>query len=80
MYNGNWKNGLEVGLGSRRRIRNTTEAAHFLLYGWHTKRGRAYRVAQDMCLEAIDHRASPEQAKAAFIQAAREAELSIADQ
>ena len=61
---------------SMRRHSTLADLAHSLLYRWpEDHRGKEWVVAQTMCLEAMEGVRDPEQARAAFVAAARAAEM-----
>ena len=75
-----WSQGVELelhGVGSYRTVRSTEDAAYALLAHWPRGKGKAYLAAQQACLDALEGVASPEQARAAFIRAARAARIHI---
>lgn len=75
-----WNERVEVELGhtgSYRVISDTAGAAEALLYWWPTDRGRAYSHAKRVCLSVINGEMEASEARAAFIAAAQEADVSI---
>jgi hypothetical protein len=75
-----WEDGVDLeihGIGGYRTVRSTEDAALCLLERWPTGKGKAYMVAQRTCLDALEGRATAENARQAFIKAAREAKIHI---
>ena len=75
-----WNHGVDLelhGIGGYRTVRSTDDAALCLLQRWPTGKGKAYMVAQRTCLDALEGRATAENARQAFIKAAREANIHI---
>lgn len=75
-----WDQGVELelhGVGAYRTVRSTEDAAHALLSHWPRGKGAAYLAAQQACLDALEGKAPPELARAAFIKAARAARIHI---
>jgi hypothetical protein len=75
-----WEDGVDLelhGIGGYRTVRSTEDAALCLLERWLTGKGKAYMVAQRTCLDALEGRATAENARQAFIKAAREAKIHI---
>ncbi|KQV83216.1 DUF982 domain-containing protein [Rhizobium sp. Root1220] len=59
-----------------RRHTTLEDLAYSLLYRWpEDHRGKEWIVAQTMCLEAMEGLRDPEQARAAFVAAAKAAEM-----
>lgn len=76
---GVWSEPIEVELGaigSYKVITDTEQAAHALLYEWPTDQGVAYSNAKRVCLAVLEGEQEPDQARAAFIAAAAEADVS----
>lgn len=75
-----WQDGVDLeihGIGGYRTVKSTEDAALCLLEKWPTGKGKAYMVAQRTCLDALEGRATAENARQAFIKAAREAQIHI---
>lgn len=66
-------------VGQLRNITSVTEAASFLLAEWPGKRGRLHALARLACLEALERTITGDDARAAFIDAAKEAGIYIDD-
>jgi hypothetical protein len=60
-----------------RVIASTLEAAEFLLLRWPNEGGQAHLHARIACIAVLDGRASPEQAREAFVAAAQEAGILV---
>jgi hypothetical protein len=76
----NWSKGVELelhGVGSYRTVKSTEDAARCLLTNWPTGKGKAYTVAQQACLDALEGTTTPELARKAFIAAALAAKIHI---
>ena len=54
-------------------IGDASEAADYLLNNWPVDSGERYDFAKRVCLEAIEGKRDPEDARAAFLLAAEEA-------
>ncbi|MDT3379724.1 DUF982 domain-containing protein [Labrys portucalensis] len=54
-------------------IGDANEAADYLLNNWPADSGERYDFAKRVCLEAIEGKRDPEDARAAFLLAAEEA-------
>ncbi len=63
--------------GKRRNIASIPEAAEFLLMGWPVHDGVKLKLARKRCLDALDGRETVTNARAAFIEAAKEARIFI---
>ena len=63
--------------GRRRNIASVPEAAEVLLMGWPIHDGAKLTIARQKCLEALDGRAAITDARAAFIEAAKEADIFV---
>lgn len=66
--------------GSYRTIISTKEASRILLTKWPTVSGREYRRAQQVCLDVLDGKKPPSEARKAFLDAAKEARVFIREQ
>lgn len=76
----NWSKGVELelhGIGSYRTVKSTEDAARCLLEHWPISKGKAYKAAQQACLDALEGATSPEIARDAFIGAALAAKIHI---
>ena len=61
-----------------RRHATLSDLAYSLLYRWPDDcRGKEWTKARNMCLRAMELKKTPEQARAAFIDAARAAEMLV---
>lgn len=58
-------------------VRNSLEAAEYLLHCWPKPSGKAFRKALKTCADAADGRASDEEAHRRFIAAAKEADVAV---
>jgi hypothetical protein len=65
--------------GNYRTIISTREASRVLLTKWPTGSGRQYRRATQVCLDVLDGKRPPSEARQAFLDAAREARVAIRD-
>lgn len=75
---GDWNEPIEVELGQigyYRLIANTEQAAETLVHRWPVDRGRAYNKAVRVCLQVLDNNGDPSEAREAFLDAAKEAEV-----
>lgn len=74
-----WKKAVLVDLAGAgvRTVASTDEAARCLLYKWPDRSSKAYHRAKGMCLDALEGRKPDEEAREAFLDAAREAHLTI---
>lgn len=73
-----WDTPVDVrleGLGHRRTITATCFACECLLTLWPDRRGPAYRAAVTTCVKAMRGEQNQMAARAAFINAAREADV-----
>ena len=61
----------------RRTIKSVPEAAEFLLMNWPTYEGAKLKEARQKCLNALNGSVAIFDARAAFIDAAKEAEIFI---
>jgi hypothetical protein len=57
-------------------ITNPDQAANYLLERWPVSGGEQYEFAKRVCLEAIEGKREPDDARAALVLAAREAGIS----
>jgi hypothetical protein len=58
-------------------VQNSLEAAEYLVHCWPRRSGKAFRRALKVCTDAVQGRASDEEAQSRFIAAAREAEVAV---
>jgi hypothetical protein len=75
-----WEDGVDLeihGIGGHRTVKSTEDAALCLLERWPTGKGKAYMVARRTCLDELEGRATAENARQAFVRAAREANIHI---
>lgn len=75
-----WKEAVQLELataGGLRIVTSTDDAARCLLYKWPDQTSKAYHRAKGMCLDALEGRKPDEEARQAFIDAAREAQINI---
>jgi hypothetical protein len=63
--------------GRRRNIGSVPEAAEVLLMSWPTHDGAKLKIARQKCLDALDGRVTITDARAAFIEAAKEADIFV---
>lgn len=66
--------------GGYRTIRGTEEAARALLHRWPVDEGEEFFAAQRVFLEVLDGKRTAEEARAAFLKAAAEADVFVRDQ
>lgn len=66
--------------GGYRTIVTTKEAARVLLTNWPVDRGRRYRKARQICLDVLEGKTVPSEARKAFLEAAKEADVFIREQ
>ncbi|MGO4450141.1 DUF982 domain-containing protein [Phyllobacterium sp. TAF24] len=64
-------------VGQLRNITSVEEAAEFLLYDWAKREGPTYLAAQQSCLDALQEERSVDEAREAFITAAKAAYIFI---
>jgi beta-glucosidase-like glycosyl hydrolase len=65
--------------GHYRNITSVEEANLFLLHDWPQEKGLAQLAAQRACLDALMGKVAAEEARAAFIEAAKESGIYIAE-
>ena len=70
----------EDGRGGYRTVTSTGEAARILLTRWPVSRGRRYRQARQICLDVLEGRRLPSEARRAFLDAAEEADVFVREQ
>ncbi|QRI65369.1 DUF982 domain-containing protein [Shinella sp. PSBB067] len=58
-------------------VRNSLEAAAYLLQFWPRQHGTAFRKAIRICADALDGDAGEEEVRGAFLAAAHEAKIAI---
>ncbi|PWE54271.1 DUF982 domain-containing protein [Metarhizobium album] len=63
--------------GRQLRVESTRDAEICLRRYWPLKDGRALNLAREACQRALSGSASPDSARRAFVEAAREAEFEI---
>ena len=68
---------VETGLAPFRTITNTDEASHFLLNHWPVRGGKIRLEAMRVFLAVLADERPQDDARAAFIKAAQEAELFV---
>lgn len=61
--------------GKPRTITSVEQAAGFLMNDWPPERGRLHGLARQACLDALEGNLSGAEARAVFIDAAREADI-----
>lgn len=66
--------------GNYRTITSTGEAARVLSSRWPIAKGREYRRAQQVCVDVLDGKKPPSEARKAFLEAARAARVSVREQ
>ncbi|UXN57872.1 DUF982 domain-containing protein [Phyllobacterium zundukense] len=64
-------------LGKPENICSVTEAAEFLLMKWPVHQGPKLKAARQRCFDALDGNASAADARSAFIEAAKEADIFV---
>lgn len=77
-----WSDGVYMALekaGEYRVVWSTRDAANVLLEQWPAS-GDGYQQAVDICAEVMKGNLSPEQARQAFILAAKEAGIFVSDE
>ena len=67
-----------VKIGGERTVTDVDEAATLLLHRWHHQ-GPKRRAAMDACMRAIRGEVGPPVARGAFVAAALEAKVLVAD-
>lgn len=80
---GLWSKGVELNIDRFnvcRTIYTTADAAYYLLHKWPAEEGAEYRRARQVCLAALDGRRPANDAREAFLAAAKEADLLVKDQ
>lgn len=68
---------MTVHIGSMRNIASVDEAAEFLLEDWPVKHSSKLTAARQACLDARHRKITCTEARDAFIEAAREADIYI---
>ena len=63
--------------GRQLRVESTRDAEICLRRYWPVVEGRAFDIARDACVRALAGATSPDSARRAFIEAAREAQFEI---
>jgi hypothetical protein len=63
--------------GRLRRVSSVREAAECLVSGWPATTGAAYRTATKACYVALSGKGSADEVFAAFVEAAREADVLV---
>lgn len=63
--------------GRQLRVESTRDAEICLRRYWPVDEGRAWEIARDACQKALSGVTSPDSARRAFIEAAREAAFEI---
>ena len=58
-------------------VQNSLEAAEYLVHCWPRRSGKAFRKALKVCCDAVEGRASDEEAHRRFRAAAEEAEVAV---
>lgn len=66
--------------GGYRTITSTEEAARALLLMWPVEKGEEFFAAQRVFLDVLEGRRPAEEARAAFLRAAAEADVFVRDQ
>lgn len=74
-----WFNNVEVCMqsGLHRTFKGPQEAADSLEYEWPFRHGIRYEQAVKTCYAAVEHNVPAALARAAFLEACREAKLSV---
>ncbi|ODT08158.1 MAG: hypothetical protein ABS58_03740 [Mesorhizobium sp. SCN 65-20] len=65
--------------GNFRRVTHAGEAAECLMTAWPLERGPRHREAVGTCLKVLDGRRSAEDARRAFLEACREANVPVSE-
>jgi hypothetical protein len=68
---------FETGNACLTRITNTDEASNFLLHHWPIQDGKLHPEAWKVCLAVLTGERPPDDARTAFIKAAREAAIFV---
>jgi len=63
--------------GKPRTITSVLQAADFLMDDWPPSRGRLHGLARQACLDALEGNLTGAEARAAFIDAARDAKILL---
>ncbi|WP_436120190.1 DUF982 domain-containing protein [Phyllobacterium sp. LjRoot231] len=58
-------------------VASVEEATEFLMQHWPEEKGRKYKAARQICVEALDGRVTPRHARSAFVAAAKEADIYV---
>lgn len=66
---------IRIGYGSSEKVEGPADALHYLAVRWPAERGKRYNLARVICADAVERRASVEEAREAFIAAAIEAHV-----
>ncbi|UXN59171.1 DUF982 domain-containing protein [Phyllobacterium zundukense] len=66
-------------LGGTRNISSVEEAADFLEIYWPIKTGKKFVEAKQACIEALEGKIMCTAARSAFIEAAKEADIYVAE-
>lgn len=64
-------------VGQFQNITSVEEAAEFLLYDWPKREGPTYLAAQQSCLDALQEERSVDEAREAFVTAAKAAYIFV---
>ena len=74
-----WEKSVQIELSGAglRTVASTDDAARCLSYKWPDRTSKAYHRARGMCLDALEGRKPDEEARQAFIDAARDAHINI---
>lgn len=71
---------ISAGHGVRMQtIASVEEAAEFLTQHWPEEKGRKFRSARQICLDAMAGRETAKHARSAFVAAAKEADIYVAE-
>lgn len=81
MQIGPWKKPVRIWLGGTlggaESVENTLRATGILVHRWPFVRGPEHARACDMCFDVLSGEADPEDARAAFVEAATEASILV---
>ncbi|WP_162707306.1 DUF982 domain-containing protein [Phyllobacterium sophorae] len=70
---------ITTAFGKTKNIRSVVQAAEWLVAHWPVLTGDKFTVARQTCLDALDEKVTCTACRDAFIEAAKEAGIYIAD-